>query len=218
MPEKNMLNSVTTCARPPRIWPISACDKAIIRPTTLAEVISSPTNRKNGTAKSASESMPLKSWPIMEGRLTGVSIVATSTPAVMLNTTGTPRYPRPRNKPPIRSRIAPWLTATRPSQDVHLFARLVGRFETVAPAVDELLDGEEGNQHAGDRDRCVERGDRRHRRHAEAAEALPEIDVAEVDHAERDCEHDQAAEGLDREPQRARPLLASGPHTKHTPP
>src|SRR6266478_9383785 len=195
-----MLKSVTTCARPPRKWPISACDRAIIRPTTLAEVISSPTNRKNGTANSASESMPLNSWPMIEGRLIGVSIVATSTPAVMLNATGTPRYPRPRNRPPIRRRIAPWLISARPSQDMHLFARLVGRFETVAPAVDELLDDEEGNQHTGDRDRRVERGDRRHRRHAETAEALPEIDVAEIDHAERNRKHHQAVEGFDREP------------------
>src|SRR5712691_8920212 len=205
MPEKNMLNSVTTCARPPRIWPISACERAIMRPTTLAEVISSPTSKKNGTARSASESMPLKSWPMIE-----VSIVATSTPAVMLNATGTPRYPRPRNKPPIRRRIAPWLISARPSQNMHLFARLVGRFETVAPAVDELLDGEEGNQHAGDRDRRVERGDRRHRRHAEAAEALPEIDVAEVDHAQRHREDDQPVERLDREPEPAGHPLGDG--------
>ncbi len=66
------------------------CDSVIIRPTTLAEVISSPTKRKNGTASSASESTPLNSWPMIEGRLIGVSIVATSTPAVMLNATGTP--------------------------------------------------------------------------------------------------------------------------------
>src|SRR5712691_9353950 len=158
MPEKNMLNSVTTCARPPRIWPISACERAIIRPTTLAEVISSPTNRKNGTANSASESMPLKSWPMIEGRLIGVSMAATRTPPVRLNATGTPMYPRLRNKAPIRRRIAPWLISARPSQDKHLFARLVSRFETVAPAIDELLDGEKGNQHAGDRDRRVERG------------------------------------------------------------
>ncbi len=61
MPEKNMLNSVTTWARPPRRCPIIACDRSIIRPTTLAEVINSPTNKKNGTASSASESMPLNS-------------------------------------------------------------------------------------------------------------------------------------------------------------
>src|SRR5947207_10005261 len=151
-----------------------------MRPTTLADVISSPTNRKNGTANSASESMPLKSWPMIEGRLIGVSMAATRTPPIRLNATGTPMYPRPRNKPPIRRRIAPWLISARPSQDMHLFARLVDRLETVAPAVDELLDDEEGNQRSGDRDRRVERGDRRHRRHAEAAEALPEIDVTEM--------------------------------------
>ena len=61
-----------------------------MRMTTFAEVMSSPTRRKNGTAISASESTPLNSWPMIEGRLIGVSIVATSTPAVTLNATGTP--------------------------------------------------------------------------------------------------------------------------------
>ncbi len=90
IPEKNMLNNVTTCARPPRRWPIIACERVIIRSTTLAEVISSPTSKKKGTASNASESTPLNNWPIIEGRLIGVSIVATSTPAVRLKATGTP--------------------------------------------------------------------------------------------------------------------------------
>ncbi len=85
-----MLNSVTTWASPPRRWPISACDRLIMRMTTLVEVISSPTSRKNGTASSASESTPLKSWPMIDGRLIGVSMVATMTPAVRLKATGTP--------------------------------------------------------------------------------------------------------------------------------
>ncbi len=62
-----------------------------MRPTTFAEVISSPTRRKNGTASSASESTPLKSWAIIEGRLIGVSSVAASTPAMSEKATGTPR-------------------------------------------------------------------------------------------------------------------------------
>ena len=91
IPEKNMLNTVTTCASPPRTWPTSACDRLAIRTTTLAEVISSPTSRKNGTAINGSASMPLNSWAMIEGRLTGVKRVPITTPAISENATGTPR-------------------------------------------------------------------------------------------------------------------------------
>ena len=91
MPEKNMLNTVVTCASPPRTWPTRACDRSAILTMTLAEVISSPTSRKNGIAIRLSLSMPLKSCPIMDCRLIGVSAVPTSTPAIRLNATGTPR-------------------------------------------------------------------------------------------------------------------------------
>ena len=86
-----MLNTVVTCARPPRTWPTSACDRSAMRMTTLAEVISSPTSRKNGIAIRLSLSMPLNNWPIMDCRLMGVSAVPTSTPAIRLKATGTPR-------------------------------------------------------------------------------------------------------------------------------
>ena len=85
-----MLKRVTTWARPPRRCPTSVWDSRIIRLVTSAEVISSPTSRKNGTARSVSESMPWKSWPIIEGKLTGVKAVATSTPAIRAKATGTP--------------------------------------------------------------------------------------------------------------------------------
>ena len=91
MPEKNMLNTVVTCARPPRTWPTSACDSSAMRMTTLAEVINSPTSRKNGIAISASESMPLNNCPTMDCRLIGVNAVPTSTPAISANATGTPK-------------------------------------------------------------------------------------------------------------------------------
>ena len=61
MPAKNMLNRVTTWASPPRRCPTSVCDKRIMRWTTSDEAISSPTRRKNGTASSASESIPWNS-------------------------------------------------------------------------------------------------------------------------------------------------------------
>ena len=91
MPEKNIENTVVTCARPPRIWPTSACDNSAMRMTTLAEVISSPTSRKNGIAISASESTPLNSCAIIDCSVIGVNIVPTSTPAISANATGTPR-------------------------------------------------------------------------------------------------------------------------------
>ncbi len=91
MPEKNMLNTVVTCARPPRTCPTSACDNSAMRITTLAEVINSPTSRKNGIAIRLSESMPLNSCPIIDWKVIGTIIVPTITPAIRLNATGTPR-------------------------------------------------------------------------------------------------------------------------------
>ena len=69
----------------------SACDSSAMRMTTLAEVISSPTSRKNGIAISASESMPLNNWAIIDWKLMGVNAVPTSTPAISAKATGTPR-------------------------------------------------------------------------------------------------------------------------------
>ena len=91
IPAKNIENTVTICARPPRKWPTIVCASTIMRCVTCAEVISSPTSRKNGTASSASESMPWKSCPIIEAKLILVSAVATSTPAMIEKATGTPR-------------------------------------------------------------------------------------------------------------------------------
>jgi hypothetical protein len=90
MPEKNMLNTVVTCASPPRTWPTRACDNSAMRITTLADVINWPTSRKNGIAISASESMPLNSCPTMDCSVTGVNTVPTITPAISANATGTP--------------------------------------------------------------------------------------------------------------------------------
>ena len=67
------------------------CDSWIMRIVTLAEVISSPTSRKKGTASSASESTPLKSCAMIDGRPIGVNTVTARTPAISANATGTPR-------------------------------------------------------------------------------------------------------------------------------
>ena len=85
-----MLNSVTTCASPPRKWPTMVCASRIIRLVTLAEVINSPTSRKNGTASRISESMPWNICPIIDCMLIGVSMQAVSTPAISAKATGTP--------------------------------------------------------------------------------------------------------------------------------
>ena len=42
-------------------------------------------------ARSVSESMPLNNWPIIDWKLIGVNAVATSTPAMIANATGTPQ-------------------------------------------------------------------------------------------------------------------------------
>src|SRR5262250_1754956 len=154
-----------------------------MRPTTLAEVMSSPTSRKNGTASSASESTPLKSCAIIEGKLIGVSAVAMRTPAIRLKATGTPRYPNARNRKPISRRIAPLLMAPLFVVDRVLWLGLLG-LEAVAPAVPELLDREQHDECARDGDHRIVGRERRHRGHAEIAEALQEIDVAEIGHAE----------------------------------
>ena len=66
------------------------CDSVIMRTVTFADVMRSPTKRKNGTASRASVSMPLKSCAIIEARLIGVNAVTTSTDAISANATGTP--------------------------------------------------------------------------------------------------------------------------------
>src|ERR1700742_909479 len=91
IPEKNIENTVVTCASPPRTWPTSACDSSAIRMTTLADVINSPTSRKNGIAIRASESIPLNNCAIIDCSVIGVNAVPTSTPAISANATGTPR-------------------------------------------------------------------------------------------------------------------------------
>jgi hypothetical protein len=81
--------------------------------------------------------------------------------------------------------------------------RRLGHSEAIAAAVDDLLDREQGDQHAGQRDRGIERRNRRIRGQPKAAEAAEEIDVAEIDQAARNSENDEARRDLDDEPRRA---------------
>src|SRR5215471_5418595 len=108
--EKNMLNTVTTCERPPRICPTSAIDRLASRTTTLAELISSPTSRKNGMASSASESTPSNIFCTTAASETSLSHAPTNTPAISENGTGTPRYPKNRKQNVIRPRMTGGLT------------------------------------------------------------------------------------------------------------
>ena len=85
-----MLNTTTTCDSPPRMCPTSATDRVAIRCTTLAELISSPTSRKNGIASSASESSPSNTFWMIAVCDTSVKVAPISTPASSANGTGTP--------------------------------------------------------------------------------------------------------------------------------
>src|SRR6185369_16594424 len=70
--EKNMLKTTTTCDSPPLMCPTSDSDKLAIRTTTFAELMSSPTRRKNGIASNASESTPSNTCELERpGRLLG---------------------------------------------------------------------------------------------------------------------------------------------------
>jgi hypothetical protein len=57
----------------------------------LAELISSPTSRKNGIASSASESTPSNTFWMIAASETSASSAPMKTPASSENGTGTPR-------------------------------------------------------------------------------------------------------------------------------
>src|SRR6202011_497046 len=96
--EKNMLKTTTTCDSPPLMCPTSDSDRLAIRTTTFAELMSSPTSRKNGIANKASESTPSKLFWMIAANETSVSSAPTNTPAISENGTGTPREPKNRKQ------------------------------------------------------------------------------------------------------------------------
>src|SRR5262249_60925407 len=77
--------------------------------------------------------------------------------------------------------------------------RLIAR-ETVAQAVDQLLDREQSDKNSADGDRRIERRNRRHRRHSKAGKAAQEIQGTEIDEEERDAEHHDARRDLNNGP------------------
>src|SRR5713101_5765393 len=103
-----------------------------------------------------------------------------------------------RKRTVISTTMRPFVAVMASSSHGVLLVGDLGRvaLEAVTPAVYELLDGEQRDQDAGERDRGVERGDRGHRRHAEAAKTLGEIDETEIDHAECGEQNDAAIEYL----------------------
>ena len=88
--EKNMLNTATTWLRPPLRWPTMVNERLITRCTTLAELISSPTSRKNGMASSASESTPSNIFCTSAAKVTSTKAAPITVPAISENATGTP--------------------------------------------------------------------------------------------------------------------------------
>src|ERR1700686_5830206 len=75
--------------------------------------------------------------------------------------------------------------------------------KSIFDAVDQLLDREQADQHAGERNRGIERGNRRARRQPETAETAEVVDIAEPDQTKRDAEHDEADTDLDDQPRGA---------------
>src|SRR5882672_9138045 len=98
----------------------------------------------------------------------------------------------------MRPTMKPFIAVIAASSHDMLLVAWLGRIalEAVAPAVDELLDGEQRDEKPRERDRGIERGERRHRRHAEIAQALDDVYAAEIHHAEGGEEHDAAVEDL----------------------
>src|SRR5438034_1025662 len=89
--EKNIEKTTTTCDSPPLTCPTSHTDRLAMRTTTFAELMSSPTRRKNGIASNASESTPSKIFWMIAASETSDSTAPTNTPASSENGTGTPR-------------------------------------------------------------------------------------------------------------------------------
>jgi hypothetical protein len=73
----------------------------------------------------------------------------------------------------------------------------------LSDAVDELLDREQGDQHARERNCRVERRDRRARWQPKTAKPSDIVDIAEPDQAERHAEDREANDDFHDQPRRA---------------
>src|SRR3954453_13391309 len=72
--------------------------------------------------------------------------------------------------------------------------------KSIADAIDQLLDREQGDQRARNGNRRVKRSDRRARWQPETAETSDVVDVAEINQAERDAENGNANDDLHDQP------------------
>jgi hypothetical protein len=90
--------------------PTSASERLATLTTTLAELISSPTSRKNGMASSASLSTPSNTFWTIAASETSISVAPTKTPASRANGTGTPMYPNSRKQNDIDARMSAGVT------------------------------------------------------------------------------------------------------------
>src|ERR1700683_2427799 len=78
-----------------------------------------------------------------------------------------------------------------------LFVEFVGVIEAVAQAIEDLFDGKQCDEYPAYRDRGVQRGDRRQRRHAKAGKAAQKVEIPENDKAYRYSQHDEPDEDFD---------------------
>src|SRR5580704_14300681 len=96
---------------------------------------------------------------------TSMVAAPTKTPAINEKGTGTPRYPKNRKQNVIKPRTTGELTGglastQRPNRgNSGWLLRRLGMIETIAAAIDQLLDGKQENQRAGKRDGSIKRRD-----------------------------------------------------------
>ena len=134
------------------MWPTNAWAKRTSRSVTFEDAIISPSSMKKGTASRGTALMPLNISATTVARLISVRSTPIMTLAMTAKGTGTPRTPNRTNKNAIRPTIVHSLTLRHPFLRVRSEEFLFIAREAVAPAVDEPLDGEQGDQQAGDGD------------------------------------------------------------------
>src|SRR5258706_9212484 len=102
-----------------------------------------------------------------------------------------------------RSQPRPHLGGGIDRRNRKIFFRRLGVLKPLADAVDQLLDREQANQHAGQGYRGIERRDRRARGKAETAKTSEIVEVAKPDQAKRNAENHDADDDFDDHARRA---------------
>src|ERR687890_1965314 len=114
IPAKNILTTVTTWARPPRMWPTNAWAKLTSRSVTFEDAMISPSSMKKGTASKGTTLMPLNISATTVAMLMSVRSTPIMTLAMTAKGTGTPRTPNRTNKNAIRPTTVHSLTLQHP--------------------------------------------------------------------------------------------------------